>query len=341
VTAALVFALHPRQHEAVMWLAAAPWLVGITPALLAVLAYVSWRETGGQRWLAGAALGCIVAALLNPALAVLPLLLAAYDLLCAERKPATVLTWAGLLLLAGVAALIASGGSVPIGEDELPYGFLPGRASHGPVFLAYFWWPVIVDLKAVMEQSPGIFAVVIAITTAGFVLAGFAVRRSTVLARWGFCWALLSLIIPSFASAFIGDRYMGLALAGLGLAVAGLLSELTQPALPRALLVLALCAILALLQVTLKVKDWQLAGRITATVQAETMQRYPAAPVGARLLYRGLPEAVNRCVVWSHGLPSAVRLWYGDPAVVAVRAEDGKAAPAGLRDVILDFTGRW
>ena len=341
VIAALVFALHPRQHEAVMWLAAAPWPLGISAGLLCILAYVSWRASGTLRWLGAAALACALAVLLNPALAVLPVILAVYDLLRGERQRSALAIWTGMMLVAGIAALAASGGRVPLGEEGLPYGFLLSRASHWPVFLAYIWWPVVVDLKAVMNQFPGYFVVVIAMSVVGAALAGFAVWRSTILARWGGCWALLALVIPSFASSFIADRYMGLALVGVGLAVAGLVSELSQPALQRAVLLVLLGALLAVLQVTMKLNDWQMAGRITTTVRDETLQRYPVAPTGARLLYKGLPDTVNRCVVWSYGLPSAVRLWYNDPTIQVVRVEDGMPVPSEQRDVILDFTGRW
>jgi len=127
-------------------------------------------------------------------------------------------------------------------------------------------------------------------------------------------------------------------LKGLTRARAGLFSSGGSVALA----VTVIWGALALSQVMIKVGDWRLAGRITATVRDETLKRYPEVPDGARFFYIGLPDMVNRCVVWSHGIDSAVRVWYNNPTLDARRPlQDGRRTIPTAEDLVLDFSSRW
>ena len=135
---------------------------------------------------------------------------------------------------------------------------------------------------------------------------------------------------------------MTLMLAGVALACAGLVEAIPPRWWRWGLVLAALWVITVLPQIAIKVDHWRTAGEITAAVRDETLARYPAPANGSHFFYLGLPDIVNRCVVWTYGIDSAVRMWYNNPTLRA-----GKDVQFGVRsqpspgDIILDFSGRW
>lgn len=77
--AALLFAVHPVQAEAVCWAAALSTVLFSTFYLSSALAWLSWRKTGGMPWLALSLFFFVLACLSKSAAVTLPLVLLAMD----------------------------------------------------------------------------------------------------------------------------------------------------------------------------------------------------------------------------------------------------------------------
>ena len=130
-------------------------------------------------------------------------------------------------------------------------------------------------------------------------------------------------------------------LVGVALLCCGLVESV--PARWHRLVVAAviLWTCLSLAQVWIGIGRWQAAAEITSTVRDETLARYPNVPAGSTFFYIGLPDARDGCHVWSSGITSAVRVWYGDQTLSARRPYNhGVVSTRTARDLILDFSAR-
>ena len=342
VIAALVLALHPRQHESVIWLSALTWPAGTMFSLVAAYCYVAWRQTRRLWWLAFVWLAVALAMVSNPSTLVLPLVLAAYDVLQRRWDRLSVAVWGVLLLTVGMLALECGVGRLPGGGGRVSYGLDLSGITHAGVFLSYIVWPVPLNLKELLASTPVLGYAGAGLALAAVVALGLVIlRRGTLLARWGVLWALLAIVPPAFFSVSLSDHYMSLMLVGVALACAGVVQGLATR-WTRLVVVLALVwAVLMLPQIAVKVRNWRTASEITTAVRNETLARYPA-PSSRGFFYVGLPDIVNRCVVWTYGIDSAVRLWYNNPRVYANKdVEWGVANRPAPTDHILDFSGRW
>lgn len=343
LAAALVLALHPRQHESVMWLSTLTWGAGTMFALLAAICYVTWRQSGKARWLTAAAAAVALAMVSNPSTIVLPLIVAAYDVLRGSVRRSAVVVWIGLLAMVGALGLVCGLGSLPGGSERVSYGLSLGGLRNAALFLTYLVWPVPLNLKEMLAATPLLAYAAAGLAAALVGLAGlFVLWRGNVTARWGAIWTLLGVAAPAFFSAYTSDHYMSLMLAGAALALAGVLESLPRRRLRLAVVVLAVWAALAVPQVMIKVSDWQTAGAITGAVRDETLQRIPQPAGRTRFYYVGLPDTRHRVVVWSYGIDSAVRLWYNNATLRAARdVQFGVERERLPDDIVLDFSGRW
>jgi hypothetical protein len=354
LAAALVLALHPRQHEAVMWLAALTWAAGTLFALLSAYCYIAWRQTGRLPWLLGVFATVALAMISNPSTIVLPFIFAGYDMLLAPKPSGSGQTprvwwatslavWLGLLAVVGALGLTCGLGSLPSSGDRASYGLGLSGIGHLGLFLVYTLWPVPLNLKEMLAATPpaayaGVGIIVILLAGAGLAI----LYKGSTLARWGLAWAILALLPPAFFSAFTSDHYLSLMLAGVALAVAGVVQRLPARSLRVAGAIAALWLVFVVPQIVVKVDNWRTAGRITATVRDETLARYPSVADNTRFFYKGLPDTMNRAVVWSYGIDSAVRIWYNNTTLRARKdMEFGVTNSPRQREVILDFSGRW
>ncbi len=342
LAAALVLALHPRQHESVLWLSTLTWSVGTTLSLLAAISYTSWRRSGGWPWLAGALAALALAMISSPAIIVLPVIFAAYDLLFKRARPASLALWLAMLAIVGLLGVVCGLGGLPNSGDRASYGLGLSGVTHAVVFLTYTLWPVPLNLKEIIAASPLAGYLSGGVALALVMVAGAAIlQRGTALARWGIAWTLLAVLPPAFFSAFLSDHYMSLMLVGVALTCAGVVQGLAPRWTRCALLVAAIWVIGVTPQTALKLRDWQAASALTAAVRDETLARYPQVTSGTRFVYIGLPEVHNRAVIWTYGIDSAVRVWYNNPAIYAVKdIEFGVRYVQRPDDVIMDFSGQ-
>lgn len=340
---AMVFALHPRQHESVMWLSTITWSFGTMFSLLAAIAYISWRQSGRLAALAAVVAATALAMISNPATIVLPAILAAYDVLRRRVEAAPAVVWAALLVMAATLGLLCGLASLDNSGERASYGLGLSGVSHMGLFFSYVLWPVPLNLKEILAATPllgypAIGAVLLVVGLACLAIAW----RGTLLARWGLAWAALGLASPAFFSSFTSDHYMSLMLAGVALACAGVVQGLSPRAMRLASVVAVAWLLLALPQVVIKVDDWRTAGVVTVAVRDETLARYQWVADGARFHYIGLPDLLNRSVVWTYGIDSAVRIWYNNPTLQAQKdVQFGVKRTPAPGDLILDFSGRW
>ena len=340
--AALIVAFHPRQAESVLWLAALLWPIGTLFSLVMAHCYLSWRETRSLLWLAGAAAAGAMASLSNPGSVVLPLALAAYDIMHRDWRPSSLTVWAGLAIVTTVPALACGVGGI-VGSTVSGYGMsLTEGITQVPLYAALVWWPVIVDLKDVFTTSSLAFVAIMIITAlAAIVIAVYTLRKGTNLARWGLVWAALGILAPSLFAPVLCDRYMSLMLAGVALLFAGLAESLPLRWHRVAVFAVTLWLCLAVPQVLIRVDDWRAAARITSTVRDETLARYPQVRRGSSFFFIGLPDGRKDALVWSCCVNSAVRVWYNDATLSARRAYNhGAVSTPSSSDVILDFADR-
>ncbi len=251
---AALFALHPVQSEVLALVAARNDAMAAALALLALVLLVD-RTAGWGRLLGGGA--ALLAALLCKESALLaPFMLLALDLARWRRPGAwpryaalglALAVYLGLRHHAGVDEAIAPapGNLAVVARHALDIAGVYGRLVVWP-------WP-LTPARHVHYLPPlheTLFGLVVFL---GLVTWGLARGRHRALVVVGLVWALLSFL-PSLAATvdkgLLGERYLYLPMAGLGIALAGALDRLPLRAL--AAFVLASVTVLQL-----RLPDWQ------------------------------------------------------------------------------------
>jgi tetratricopeptide (TPR) repeat protein len=238
--AALLFALHPAQAEAVGWCAALNDVLWGLGALVAMRAFLGWRDRGSRGQPAGAALAFGLALLCKETALCVPLLLASIDVArarepgTAERRP-----WRGyasfaLVLAAYVLARAAVFGEAGAGFGRAPIRIDDGLLAQAGVRLAilersamHLVWPVghgMFDPVRV-PASLGALALRLAVPAVLVAAAAIAWRRRSAAALV----ALALLVVPlapglvrpqNLGPYPIADRYLYLPALGLALLLA-------------------------------------------------------------------------------------------------------------------------
>jgi hypothetical protein len=91
--AGVIFAALYAHHEAVGWLGGGLHVYSLLWMLVALLAWMRWRERGGAGWVAVSLAAGLVGFLTKEDGLILPVLIAAYEFLPGERKPRWALAW--------------------------------------------------------------------------------------------------------------------------------------------------------------------------------------------------------------------------------------------------------
>jgi protein O-mannosyl-transferase len=252
--AALLFAVHPANVEAVAWVASRKYGLVAVFAFLAL--HLHLRSSQTRRTQVAVGLSSLAAMLASPFGVMLPMLMILVDY-GARRKwdwrPYIPVALAGLLALGPIAlGLFAEGGiSVDIEGDKRHYTvFTMFRVI--PQYLGILLAPIALNNRYPLEVATtlGDWRVIAGI----LILLGFAivaVRAARRDQRWPlFCggwfllwWLPVSNILPTMTS--IADRYLYLAAPGLFLALSIGLEKLGRPGLLRKVAV-ALLLVLSL-----------------------------------------------------------------------------------------------
>ncbi len=250
--AAAVFALHPKQSEAVVWVAAR------NDPMAAALAFSAlWALSGstvGRRRLLLAAVLALGAMLAKESVVLLPLLLGLLDLGSGQRpQPARYLAL-GLGIGVGIAMRLLAGVH-GAGLPELSGWMLLARNG---LELLGTWgadlligWPLSASrsLEWLYQEPPWR----VGLGLVGWLLLFWGALRRGRLALAGLLWLLLTLLpvlVPIADKGGIGERFTYLPMAGLGIWLAAVLPE-------RARGLLALLAVPALLLIHGRLPQWQ------------------------------------------------------------------------------------
>jgi hypothetical protein len=250
---AVLFVVHPVQVESVGWCSAVNDPLWVAGALQAMLAATRWRDAGarGLPWLVGA---CTLAALLakETGVAAVPLVLAALAWLPGGApapaapglwlRAAVALALPVLLWLVGRAVVLDEVfGRVLLGAGVAPVAAWTDlwRLPQLLVLqLGLLVWPVpVLPVRSVTPWPPAV--ALAAAVLGGLLLAGLWRGRRRLPPRVRFALALVLLpVLPTLAYQRvigvwpIADRYLYLAVTGLGLLLAGVAPLWRRPWLP-------------------------------------------------------------------------------------------------------------
>jgi hypothetical protein len=227
---ATLFALHPLQSEAVVWVSARNDLMA---AALLLGSLMVLRPTDASRWRVGLGAVLALAAVLSKESALLlPLFLLGLD--WAEHgRPRGWLRHAVLWAAVGVHLLARSLAGINAGAapSELGWRILFSQAHHLVATaggLIAWPWPLSIgrDLQSWSPGTPALVAGLVAATLLPVLL--LLAGRGRRLVWVGLSWAAMGAgpaVLAVADKALFGERYLYLALAGLGLALAAALAE--------------------------------------------------------------------------------------------------------------------
>ncbi len=277
---AALFALHPLQSEAVVWISARNDLMA---AALLLASLVLLAPTHVRRWrlAAGALLAC--GAVLSKESALLaPLFLLCLDL-ARQGRPSG---WPRYLCLLGAAGLhLCLRSLAGVNSAALP----PASGwrvllEHAHQLMALYGGLLVWPWPLSLGRDLGSLQLAWPVLVAGLVALGALIcllllpRQGRRLASAGLAWSLLAWSPALLALAdqgLVGERYLYLPLAGLGLAVAVAAQRLRG----RAALLLLL-ALPWLVLVHLRVPDWKDDIAIWSAALRDTPSSYVEASLG-------------------------------------------------------------
>jgi hypothetical protein len=349
LTAAALFAVLPVNAQAVAYVAARFDLLAAALAMWALVLYLRYRNTGSRSSYALALALFFLGTWAKENVFVLPLLIAAMELLLlAPRR------WKPLAGLAAVAAasfgyrwyaLGGMGGYTT--QAGTPATLVLGRKAllallvraPSESLMGFDWlqppaWHITVF-------AAGIVAIV-------FALAMFAnpSGRGLRVSVFGVLWLVLSAapahsLLWSRDPGLVWSRVLYFGSAGLALALAALLDAAPQPGARRAWT--ALLVLLFVLALEHNLSAWTYNSRATRELLGELQRIEPAPPPGARFVFTGLPDQIRGVRFFFNGIRDAVRLTYRRndlDASTAAGDATAVAASGSARAIRFRWTGK-
>ena len=319
--AALVFATHPLLVESMSWTCAAGGLMATALALLAVLAYLRWRQADGAAvWVV---LPFALALATQESTVVVPLLLLSVDLFLpgvarSGRRRAGLY---GVLLAVVLAFIAVRRCSSPARFNFAMVGLDPQYPLTAMGLLLFLAGKVRASAGLLLTMPPST-------ATAGMVavVGALALRRwwrGRPLALWALIW--IGLAVAPYSLLLLGPfaRYMPLPLAGFALLFAELLLALYRSMTRWSRPVAGACAAaLLVLWVALMVHKIDAVqarfvrrGELTRQLLLDLLRAVPDPRPGSTLAFYRLGDLRIRDAVFVYGLDDAVRLFYGDDSL--------------------------
>ncbi|MGE5279745.1 MAG: tetratricopeptide repeat protein [Deltaproteobacteria bacterium] len=291
---ALLFGIHPLHAEAVAWVSGRKDVLYAFFFFGALLCYVRYLKSGGDRRCYYAALVFFLCALLSKAMAVtLPLVLFLLDRYAGRKEGR--LVWADkvpffvLALIFGVVALSAqhAAGAVRPGGAAALADKIPVALFSVLFYLYKTVWPVsLSNLYAyfvVPKGSFALFSFLILCAAGGVVLLSWRARRSRVFVFGGLFFLVTLLPVLQFVSLgaiIVAERYMYVPLFGIVYGLSEGMSRLCPRGCARrrgsACLALAILAAAALGALTWeRCAVWKDSG----TLWRDVLAHYPRSPI--------------------------------------------------------------
>ncbi|MFH1468965.1 MAG: hypothetical protein ABIO70_31555 [Pseudomonadota bacterium] len=291
---AALFALHPLQSEAVLWIAARN--DAMAAALLLTALGLLEPPDPGRRRLALAALAALGAVLSKESALLMPLFLLLLDLgrfgrLRGWTRHAVLWGAVGVhVALRGLAGVNAAAAPSALGWHVLRWKALPVLATIGDLLA---WpWPLSVgrDLESLaIAPVPLVLGLCVCALLPLLLLLPRGGRR---LALTGLGWAALGAapsVLALADKALFGERYLYLSMAGLGLAVAAATGAWAARAPAKSALLLALAVPWSLLIHT-RTPDWRDDISLWQAALRDTPSGFVAASLGHVLNRAGRKE---------------------------------------------------
>jgi Flp pilus assembly protein TadD len=231
VAAALLFAVHPLNAEAVAWVSARKDLLGTAGALASMVAYVRWRSGHGRGWYAVSVFLLLLGLLGKVSAAAVPALLFLFDWAEARAQVRTLVPHAVLSLIFIIIAFI--GKTVPLqATDPVTLALLACHTvmfTLGSVFLPIRLSPLYPAPEGIGVLDPHTLLAVASVV-ALIVMVLRIGRRHRVPAMGG--WFFLAALAPNMFNAskasilYVGsDRYAYVAMVGILVMVGWILRE--------------------------------------------------------------------------------------------------------------------
>jgi hypothetical protein len=339
---ALIYAVYPRHHQPVLWLAAASEMVLVV--LFSLACIYTFKKYLNTRWLGwqiltllslcAAILSHEVGVILFPLLPLIELILHSSE----ERNTRAWLTfrfyykYVPYLVLFGLYFLMTFGGARLFklstdltGRQLAAEGFqyetyhLTGlsidKIKYMLAYLTYLAYPQI-PLRLL---DPNLLTAMLALVTSLFLL--FLLAKGSPIMRFSILWMVLAILpFVLFVPFGNADRYFYLPAAGFSVLVGTLACrgydklEARWPGWGQVILVclLALYLVSSIILIQQRIGEWHRAGEIAADVVAQTRRLYPDVPPESTMLFVALPGQYKQAYVFlGGGIGGAVYLAYG------------------------------
>ena len=351
--AALLFSLHPTHAEPALWISDQSDLLAVLSCLLALVAYIRFRDGRNVLYYAAVLSGFGVALLCKESAVVFVGAPVLYDLFF-WHKPAKALLrlvqdglWRLMLYVPFVVvtgayfwlrlAIFGGLGGYTLDATRARFELWPFVQAYG----GWFARPLVADSK--LYQIAAVVAVLLLVGLMLWADKGdkTGARRfgCTRLFGFGLCWLVLFLL-PAL-STFLSLRFIYFSTVGEALALAALLSPtfstVERPdarsrlwrALPYAQIALIVGLSLLAVQQTLAFqRAWRAAGDVVPRVVAQLQHDYPQPDNYALITLDGLFKPVDLDTdipAYQVGLNEAVQIAYNNPTIQTVTAPDGFA----------------
>jgi protein O-mannosyl-transferase len=288
----MIFALHPLQVESVAWVSGMNTLLASVLSLAAIRLYLEYAtDTSAARWpwYVAASIVFALALLAKPTAVITPLLVAMIDLTVTRRRISQIALSIILWLFASTSMIFITRHVQPISNlSQINLWQRPAIAADAALFyLRKIIWParLTIDYVRTPQRILGNSHWIIAGIALTFIVAVLWITRRgsrRVLTAFGiFIVALLpTLGFVSFdfqRYSTVADRYVYLAMLGVAIAAASLLSPRKSPAIISFVVILL---ILSAARSEVQLQHWQ----NTNELAAYTLKLDPMSTVGNKIL---------------------------------------------------------
>lgn len=336
--AALVFALHPLQMEAVSTAIQRKTLLGAALYFTALILYRRWRTVGGRAAYAGALAAAVGAAAAKPVAVTLPGALLLYEF-CFVARRVRILDKVPFFAVSAFFSWAAVEASRAVGAVKMPHGgswyahlLIVARTTLeyvAALFLPLNLSPLYCYPPGILSSPLNLLSVAALLVVLGFATLGFSRYGWSFFCVWWFVITLLpqSNLVP--VAQLRPDRYLYLSMPGFGLWVAIALRHWERQsgrAWPARLVGASFVAFLAFLTV-LSAEVWRSdISAWTAVRERSPWFWFPHHNLGVAYADAGLPRAAER------SLQEAIRLDPDQPpphmALARLYARQGNPAAA-------------
>jgi hypothetical protein len=348
--AALIFALYPRHHQPLLWMAAAQTPLSYMFALACLIGFVSFLRTKKISWYVSTIIALCMALMSQEGTVILFPLLVFIELFFLLQSKTISLTrpnkfpslfplikYIPFLIIFTVYFALTFGGDRAFKLRGVEFesveqlnsaGFSSGDAYHFKLGIdsikeiaAYTTYAVFphIPLRSLDPNLPSMLLSGITI-----LLLAVIFFQGELLARLAVIWLFLCILPFVFFTPFgNADRYFYFISIGPSIIYAWLFYKLSEwllkrsPAISRLLPTILFClyALASIFVTQQRVNEWQIAGRIAENLLRQAVILVPDPEPESKMIYVGLPQQYKQAYVYTSAFSYAIQARYGDRAV--------------------------